>query len=44
MLMPLMVGMPVFAVDVAALWSLLGYLIHGLVLGLTAVVVLNRAR
>lgn len=42
--MPLMVGMPVFAVDVAALWSLLGHLMYRLVLGLTAVVVLDRAR
>lgn len=42
--MPLMVGMPVFVVDAAALWSLLGHLMYGLVLGLTAVAVLNRAR
>lgn len=31
--MPLMVGMPVFAVDVAALWSLLGHLMYGLAWG-----------
>lgn len=42
LIMPMMMGMPVFVVDAAALWSLMGHLIYGLVLGLTAVAVLNR--
>ncbi|MCH8571152.1 hypothetical protein LSI54_07250 [Nesterenkonia sp. AY15] len=44
LIMPLMMGMPVFVVDAAGLWSLMGHLIYGLVLGLTAVAVLNRRR
>lgn len=42
LIMPMMMGMPMFVVDATALWSLVGHLIYGLVLGLTAVAVLNR--
>lgn len=44
MIMPGIMGMPLFAVDPAALMSLVGHLIYGVILGLVAVRVLqNRA-
>jgi len=44
MIMPLMMGMPLFALDAAALMSLMGHMIYGVILGLVAVRVLaNRA-
>ncbi len=42
LIMPLMMGMPVFVLDATALWSLMGHLAYGLVLGLIAVAALNR--
>ena len=41
MMMPVMMGMPLFSVDLAALMSLLGHLIYGAILGLVAVRVLT---
>lgn len=40
-LMPLMLGMPLFVVDTMALFSLMGHLVYGLILGLIAVRVLR---
>lgn len=40
-MMPLMLGMPVFTLDVTAVLSLMGHLIYGVILGLTAVRVLT---
>lgn len=40
-LMPLMLGMPLFVVDTMALFSLMGHLAYGLILGLVAVRVLR---
>ena len=40
-MMPLMLGMPVFILDLTALLSLMGHLIYGAILGLTAVRVLK---
>lgn len=40
MMMPLMMGMPLFTVDMPALLSLMGHMIYGAILGLTAVRVL----
>ncbi|MBG6215391.1 putative membrane protein YagU involved in acid resistance [Cryobacterium sp. CAN_C3] len=43
-MMPLMLGMPVFSMDITSVLSLMGHLIYGAILGLTAVRVLkNRA-
>lgn len=42
LMMPLILGMPVFVVDAMALWSLMGHLIYGLILGLVAVLVMKR--
>ncbi|EXF23826.1 hypothetical protein BG28_10965 [Nesterenkonia sp. AN1] len=42
LIMPLMMGMPAFAINAPALWSLMGHLAYGLVLGLIAVAALNR--
>ncbi|MGJ9407442.1 hypothetical protein ACHABQ_14105 [Nesterenkonia aurantiaca] len=44
LIMPLMMGMPVFVVNATALWSLMGHLVYGLILGLIAVAVLNRRK
>ncbi|EXF25766.1 membrane protein [Nesterenkonia sp. AN1] len=44
LIMPLMMGMPVFVLDATALWSLMGHLIYGLILGVVVVAVLNRRR
>ena len=41
MIMPVMMGMPLFAVDLTALMSLMGHLIYGVTLGLVAVRVLT---
>jgi len=41
LMMPLMLGMPVFTLDMTALLSLTGHLIYGAILGLTAVRVLT---
>lgn len=41
MIMPVMTGMPLFAVDLTALMSLMGHLIYGVILGLVAVRVLT---
>lgn len=41
LIMPLMLGMPPFGIDTAALMSLLGHLIYGLILGVVAVRVLR---
>ena len=41
MMMPVMMGMPLFAVDLTAMMSLLGHLIYGAILGLVAVRVLT---
>ncbi|MDJ0322702.1 hypothetical protein QMG61_02850 [Cryobacterium sp. PH31-AA6] len=40
-MMPLMLGMPVFSVDMSSVFSLMGHLIYGAILGLTAVRVLK---
>jgi hypothetical protein len=44
LMMPLMLGMPLFTFDTTAWMSLMGHLIYGLVLGLTATAVLHRHR
>ncbi|MGY4541323.1 putative membrane protein YagU involved in acid resistance [Arthrobacter sp. UYNi723] len=41
MIMPVMMGMPLFAVDLMSLMSLMGHLIYGVILGLVAVRVLT---
>ncbi len=41
MIMPVMMGMPLFAVDLTALMSLMGHLVYGAILGLVAVRVLT---
>lgn len=41
MIMPAMMGMPLFAVDLTALMSLMGHVIYGVILGLVAVRVLK---
>ena len=41
MMMPVIMGMPPFAVDLTAMMSLLGHLIYGAILGLVAVRVLT---
>lgn len=40
-MMPLMLGMPVFSMDMTSVLSLMGHLIYGAILGLTAVRVLT---
>jgi len=40
-MMPLMLGMPLFTVDMTSVFSLMGHLIYGAILGLTAVRVLK---
>ncbi|MBO0594975.1 hypothetical protein I2485_08180 [Nesterenkonia sp. E16_7] len=44
LIMPLLMGMPVFTLDAPALWSLMGHLIYGLILGVAGVAALNRSR
>ncbi|MET3721950.1 MULTISPECIES: hypothetical protein [unclassified Arthrobacter] len=41
MIMPVMMGMPLFAINLTALMSLMGHLIYGVILGLVAVRVLR---
>lgn len=41
-MMPLMMGMPMFVLDTAAWMSLMGHLIYGAILGVTATAVLRR--
>lgn len=41
MIMPVMMGMPLFAVDLTAALSLMGHMIYGVILGLVAVRVLK---
>lgn len=42
-IMPTMLGMPMFRIDTAAMWSLMGHLVYGAVLALAAVRVLKPA-
>lgn len=41
MMMPVMLGMPMFSVDLTVLMSLMGHLVYGVILGLVAVRVLT---
>ncbi|QNE14479.1 hypothetical protein [Pseudarthrobacter sp. NBSH8] len=41
MIMPAMMGMPLFAIDLTALMSLMGHMIYGVILGVVAVRVLK---
>jgi uncharacterized membrane protein YagU involved in acid resistance len=43
-IMPMMMGMPLFTVDSTALFSLMGHVIYGGILGVVAVAVLSRRR
>ena len=43
-IMPVMMGMPLFTVDSTALFSLMGHVIYGGILGVVAVAVLARRR
>lgn len=43
-IMPTMMGMPLFTIDSTALFSLMGHLIYGGILGVVAVAVLARRR
>ncbi len=44
MVMPAMMGMPLFAIDLTALMSLMGHLVYGAILGLVAVrIITTRA-
>jgi hypothetical protein len=43
LIMPTMLGMPVFMIDAAAGWSLMGHLVYGIILALVAVRVLKPA-
>ncbi|MFW0184267.1 hypothetical protein ACN083_01965 [Rothia sp. CCM 9418] len=43
LMMPLMMGAPVFTITSATLLSLMGHIVYGVVMGLTAMVVLQRA-
>lgn len=43
LIMPTMLGMPVFMIDAAAVWSLMGHLLYGIILALVAVRVLKPA-
>lgn len=42
-IMPTMLGMPMFMIDTTAMWSLMGHLVYGAVLALVAVRVLKPA-
>ncbi|MGE3194546.1 MAG: hypothetical protein AB7K08_13890 [Microbacteriaceae bacterium] len=44
MVMPMMFGMPLFAIDTTALFSLMGHLIYGAILGIVAVRILKHRR
>lgn len=41
---PLMMGMPLFMIDATSMFSLVGHLIYGAILGLVAVPVLHQRR
>lgn len=41
LIMPTMLGMPLFMIDAAAMWSLMGHLVYGVILALVAVRVLK---
>ncbi len=43
LIMPTMLGMPLFMIDATAMWSLMGHLIYGVILALVAVRVLKSA-
>ncbi|WP_434812390.1 hypothetical protein [Microbacterium sp. bgisy189] len=43
-IMPMMMGMPLFTIDSTALFSLMGHVIYGGILGVVAVAVLARRR
>lgn len=42
-IMPTMLGMPMFMIDTAAMWSLIGHLVYGVILAVVAVRVLKPA-
>jgi hypothetical protein len=42
LLMPMMMGMPLFMIDTTAMMSLVGHLIYGLILGIVATGVLHK--
>lgn len=44
MIMPAMMGMPVFAIDGISLMSLMGHMIYGFILGLVAALIIKRRR
>ncbi len=44
MVMPLMLGMPLFTIDATALFALMGHLIYGAILGAVAVRILKHRR
>lgn len=44
MVMPMMFGMPLFTIDTTALFSLMGHLIYGAILGAVAVRILKHRR
>ncbi|MGV8896311.1 MAG: hypothetical protein ACOH10_04010 [Rhodoglobus sp.] len=44
MVMPMMFGMPLFTIDTPALFSLMGHLIYGAILGAVAVKILKNSR
>ncbi|RAX45502.1 hypothetical protein DQ354_09865 [Arthrobacter sp. AQ5-06] len=43
LIMPTMLGMPLFMVDATATWSLMGHLVYGVTLALVAVRILKSA-
>lgn len=43
LIMPMMLGMPLFMIDASAGWSLMGHLIYGVILALVAVRILKSA-
>jgi uncharacterized membrane protein YagU involved in acid resistance len=44
LIMPAMMGMPLFTIDTAALWSLLGHAVYGAILGIVAAAVIKTRR
>lgn len=43
-IMPLMMGMPLFTIDTTALFSFMGHIVYGGILGVVAVAILSRRR
>lgn len=43
LIMPMMLGMPLFMIDASAGWSLMGHLIYGVILALVALPILKSA-